>query len=216
MVATPGRLKDFVDKTYITFDDVRFIVLDEADRMLDLGFMPAVEELMRNPTMVPVGQRQTLMFSATFPEDIQRLAGKFLKEYIFITVGIVGGACADVEQNIYETTKFEKRNKLAEIIMAGDATGTMVFTETKRDADFLASFLSETKIPTTSIHGDRIQRQREEALRDFKTGRMKILVATSVAARGLGELQNYHLLCLHLIENHMEIKEYKCLFYFNL
>lgn len=186
-MATPGRLKDFVDKTYITFDDIRFVVLDEADRMLDLGFMTAVEQIMDNPTMTPVANRQTLMFSATFPEDIQRLAGKFLNNYLFITVGIVGGACADVEQSIFEVTKFEKRGKLSEVLDAEDPVGTIVFVETKRNADFLASYLSESKHPTTSIHGDRLQRQREEALSDFKSGRMKILIATSVAARGLGK-----------------------------
>lgn len=186
LVATPGRLKDFVNKAFITFDHVKFMVLDEADRMLDMGFMPDVDLVVNHSTMPKVGQRQTLMFSATFPVEIQLLAGKFLKDYIFITVGIIGGACSDVEQKFFELTKFEKRAKLLEIINSEDPKGTMIFVETKRNADFLASILSETKIPTTSIHGDRMQRQREEALNDFKIGKMKILIATSVAARGLG------------------------------
>lgn len=130
-------------------------------------------------------QRQTLMFSATFREEIQVAAGKFLQDYIFVAVGIVGGACSDVQQDIICMKKYEKRDKLIEILNDGDPQGTIVFVETKRDADFLASFLSETTHPTTSIHGDREQRQREEALADFKSGRMKILIATSVAARGL-------------------------------
>lgn len=199
LVATPGRLKDFVDKTFITFDQVKFMVLDEADRMLDMGFMAAVKDIMNNPTMVKTGVRQTLMFSATFPEEIQRLAGEFLKNYVFITVGIVGGACTDVEQTFFELTKFEKRDKLIELLKSGDASGTMVFVETKRTADFLASFVSETKIPTTSIHGDRMQRQREEALNDFKTGKMKILLATSVAARGLGTYDIWLMCSLQLL-----------------
>lgn len=186
MVATPGRLKDFVDKTYITFENIKYVVLDEADRMLDMGFQSSVEELMNNPTMVKTGKRQTLMFSATFPSDIQRLAGKYLHEYIFLTIGIVGGACQDVEQTIYEVGKFKKRDKLMELLNAEDPKGTMVFVETKRTADFLASFLSESEHPTTSIHGDRKQSQREEALSDFKNGKMKVIIATSVAARGLG------------------------------
>lgn len=125
------------------------------------------------------------MFSATFPEAIQVAAGKFLNDYIFVAIGIVGGACSDVQQIIHDVKKFEKRDKLIKILDASDPTGTIVFVETKRDADFLASFLSETTHPTTSIHGDREQKQREEALSDFKSGRMKILIATSVAARGL-------------------------------
>lgn len=185
LVATPGRLMDFVDKSYVTFHEVRFVVLDEADRMLDLGFMPVVDKIMSHSTMVPMHKRQTLMFSATFPEEVQMAAGKFLTDYIFIAIGIIGGACADVEQIIVNVKKYDKRDKLIQILDECDPAGTIVFVETKRDADFLASFLSETKHPTTSIHGDREQRQREEALRDFKSGRMKILIATSVAARGL-------------------------------
>lgn len=131
-------------------------------------------------------QRQTLMFSATFPKEIQVAAGRFLNDYIFLAIGVVGGACTDVQQEILSVKKYDKRNKLLEILnRSEDPTGTMVFVETKRDADFLASFLSETTHPTTSIHGDREQRQREEALADFKSGKMKILIATSVAARGL-------------------------------
>lgn len=187
LVATPGRLKDFCDKTYVTFENLKYFVLDEADRMLDMGFAPAVDEIMRNPTMVATGKRQTLMFSATFPNEIQRLAGKYLHEYIFITIGVVGGASSDVQQNVFQVSKFEKRKKLMEILNADDPRGTMVFVETKRTADFLASFLSESEHPTTSIHGDRKQQQREEALSDFKKGKMKVLIATSVAARGLGE-----------------------------
>lgn len=129
--------------------------------------------------------RQTLMFSATFPEEIQLAAAEYLKDYIFIAIGIIGGACTDVEQVVHNVKKYDKREKLTQILDASDPSGTIVFVETKRDADFLASFLSETKHPTTSIHGDREQKQREEALADFKSGRMKILIATSVAARGL-------------------------------
>lgn len=128
------------------------------------------------------------MFSATFPEEIQRLAGKFLSNYIFIAVGIVGGACTDVEQVIYDVKRYDKRKKLLEILNTSEPNGTLIFVETKRQADFLATFLSETQIPATSIHGDREQQQREQALADFKSLKMKILIATSVAARGLGNV----------------------------
>lgn len=185
LVATPGRLIDFVDRGFITFEDVRFVVLDEADRMLDLGFLPGIKQLMSNETMSKIDSRQTLMFSATFPEDIQVYAGEFLKNYVFLAIGIVGGACSDVEQHFINVEKFMKRNKLIEILNEKDPRGTMVFVETQRNADFLASILSETSYPTTSIHGGRKQPERELALGQFKRGEMHILIATSVAARGL-------------------------------
>ncbi|KRT86759.1 helicase [Oryctes borbonicus] len=125
------------------------------------------------------------MFSATFPEEIQRLAGKFLHDYIFVAVGIVGGACADVEQRFYEVDRFKKRQKLLELLREEGSERTLVFVETKRNADFIATFLSENDLSSTSIHGDRLQRERETALREFKQGVRNILVATDVAARGL-------------------------------
>ncbi|XP_054743116.1 ATP-dependent RNA helicase vasa isoform X3 [Anastrepha obliqua] len=184
LICTPGRLLDFVEKGFITFEETRYVVLDEADRMMDMGFKDSVNTVMNHPTMRPMEERQNLMFSATFPEEIQRLAGAFLSNYIFITIGVVGGACSDVTQEIFEVKKFQKRSKLMELL-SESSDGTIVFVETKRGADFLASLLSETEFPTTSIHGDRLQRQREMALADFKSGKMKVLIATSVAARGL-------------------------------
>lgn len=128
------------------------------------------------------------MFSATFPDDIQTAAQEFLNDYLFLTVGFVGGACSDVAQNFYEVAKFDKREKLEELLQdpARDPKErTLIFVQTKRNADFLATYLSGEGLPTTSIHGDRLQREREEALYDFRVGSMPILVATAVAARGL-------------------------------
>lgn len=185
LVATPGRLNDFVSRGHITFASIRFMVLDEADRMLDMGFLPCVEEIMNHDTMTATGDRTTLMFSATFPEEIQHLAGKFLYDYIFVAVGIVGGACADVEQRFYEVGKFKKRQKLLELLQEEGSERTLVFVETKRNVDFIAIFLCENDVSSTSIHGDRLQRERETALREFKQGVRNVLVATDVAARGL-------------------------------
>lgn len=185
VVATSGRLKDFVDKGTISFASVKYFILDEADRMLDMGFLPEVETMLGHPTMTAAGDRQTLMFSATFPEEIQHMAGKFLYNYIFITVGIIGSASTDVEQSFIQVSKFDKRKKLLEILKNDRGSKCLVFVETKRNADFVAAFLCENDIKTTSIHGDRLQREREQALWDFKKGICPVMVATGVGARGL-------------------------------
>ncbi|XP_075788563.1 putative ATP-dependent RNA helicase DDX4 isoform X1 [Pelodiscus sinensis] len=186
LCATPGRLMDIIGKEKIGLHKVRYLVLDEADRMLDMGFGPEMKKLISCPGMPSKDRRQTLMFSATFPEEIQRLAGEFLKpEYLFVAVGQVGGACSDVQQTILQVSQYSKREKLVEILQSIRDERTMVFVETKKKADFIATFLCQEKIATTSIHGDREQREREEALWDFRSGKCPVLVATSVAARGL-------------------------------
>lgn len=163
-------------------------MLDEADRMLDMSFILNIEEIWNHPTLNKQ-ELITLMFSATFSDSIQVLAGKFLRDYLFLTVGIVEGPSTDVEQEFMEVGKFKKREKLSEIFNqycnSADEDRILIFVETKRNADFLTSLLSETKINSTSIHGDRLQREHEEALRDFRTGKRKVLITTAVAARGL-------------------------------
>nr|ACD62525.1 Vasa [Silurus meridionalis] len=186
LCGTPGRLLDIIGRGEVGLSKVRYLVLDEADRMLDMGFEPTMRKLVNSPGMPPKEERQTLMFSATYPEDIQRLASDFLKvDYLFLAVGVVGGACSDIEQNIIQVTRYSKREQLLELLKATGTERTMVFVETKRSADFIATFLCQEKVPTTSIHGDREQREREKALGDFRTGQCPVLVATSVAARGL-------------------------------
>nr|XP_031531784.1 probable ATP-dependent RNA helicase DDX4 isoform X2 [Vicugna pacos] len=186
LCATPGRLMDIISKEKIGLRQVKYLVLDEADRMLDMGFGPEMKKLISCPGMPSKEQRQTLMFSATFPEEIQRLAGEFLKSnYLFVAVGQVGGACRDVQQTILQVGQYSKREKLVEILRNIGDERTMVFVETKKKADFIATFLCQEKISTTSIHGDREQREREQALGDFRCGKCPVLVATSVAARGL-------------------------------
>jgi len=185
LICTPGRLMDFVDKGKISFEDVKYLVLDEADRMLDMGFLPEVQRICNSAGMPKKGERTTLMFSATFSDEVQLLAKDLLENYIFKVVGMVGGACDDVTQVVWEVDKFAKREKLVEILKDVGTDRTMVFCETKKNADFLAGYLCGEGLPSTSIHGDRLQREREEALGDFKSGKFPIIVCTGVASRGL-------------------------------
>jgi probable ATP-dependent RNA helicase DDX4 len=173
--------------------------------MLDMGFEPEVRKIVSEFSMPAVGERQTLMFSATFPEEIQKLAGDFLNNYLFLTIGVVGGTTSDIDQTVVAVGEYERKEKLQEILTSAGADRTLVFVETKRNADYLASLLSQEEFPTTSIHGDRLQREREEALRDFRTGRSRVLVATSVAARGLDIPQVKHVINYDLPNN---IEEY--------
>ncbi|XP_072303944.1 probable ATP-dependent RNA helicase DDX4 [Eucyclogobius newberryi] len=199
---TPGRLLDVINRGKVGLSKLRYLVLDEADRMLDMGFEPDMRRLVGSPGMPTKENRQTLMFSATYPEDIQKLAADFLKtDYLFLAVGIVGGACSDVHQEFVEVTKFEKREKLLDALKVTGTERTMVFVETKRQADFIAAFLCQEKFPTTSIHGDREQREREQALADFRFGKCPILVATSVAARGLDIPDVQHVINFDLPNN---------------
>nr|BBB36990.1 Vasa protein [Argyrosomus japonicus] len=186
LCGTPGRLLDVIGRGKIGLSKLRYFVLDEADRMLDMGFEPDMRRLVGSPGMPTKEHRQTLMFSATYPEDIQRMAADFLKtDYLFLAVGVVGGACSDVEQTFVQVTKFSKREQLLDVLKTTGTERTMVFVETKRQADFIATYLCQENVPTTSIHGDREQREREQALADFRSGKCPVLVATSVAARGL-------------------------------
>uniref|UniRef100_A0A8C2GY47 RNA helicase n=1 Tax=Cyprinus carpio TaxID=7962 RepID=A0A8C2GY47_CYPCA len=193
LCGTPGRLLDIIGRGKVGLSKLRYLVLDEADRMLDMGFEPDMQKLVGSPGMPSKEDRQTLMFSATYPEDIQRMAADFLKvDYIFLAVGVVGGACSDVEQTIIQVDQYSKRDQLLEVLKSTGNERTMVFVETKRSADFIATFLCQEKISTTSIHGDREQREREKALSDFRLGQCPVLVATSVAARGLDIEQVQH------------------------
>ncbi|KFU95472.1 putative ATP-dependent RNA helicase DDX4, partial [Chaetura pelagica] len=186
LCATPGRLLDVIRREKIGLCNVQYLVLDEADRMLDMGFGMDMKNLISFPNMPPKNKRQTLMFSATFPEEVQRLAGEFLKpDYLFVVVGRVGGACSDVQQSVLQVSQYSRRDKLVEILQSIGHERTMVFVDKKKKADYIAAFLCQENIPATSIHGDREQKEREIALHDFRSGKCPVLVATSVAARGL-------------------------------
>ncbi|KAF4542575.1 RNA helicase ATP-dependent DEAD-box conserved site [Lasiodiplodia theobromae] len=185
LVATPGRLVDLMERGRISLQNIKYLVLDEADRMLDMGFEPQIRRIVEGEDMPPVDGRQTLMFSATFPRDIQMLARDFLKDYIFLSVGRVGSTSENITQKVEYVEDVDKRSVLLDILHTVGTGLTLIFVETKRMADSLSDFLINQGFPATSIHGDRTQREREKALEMFRSGRCPILVATAVAARGL-------------------------------
>ncbi|KAJ1966654.1 ATP-dependent RNA helicase ded1, partial [Dispira parvispora] len=188
LIATPGRLVDLLERGRVSLASVHFFVLDEADRMLDMGFEPQIRRIVEGEDLPDVNDRQTLMFSATFPREIQMLARDFLKDYVFLTVGRVGSTSENITQKLEYVEEEDKRSVLLDILLAqnGQEGGlTLIFVETKRNADSLCDFLLNQNLPATSIHGDRTQRDRERALDSFRSGRTPVMVATAVAARGL-------------------------------
>ena len=186
LVATPGRLLDCLEKKKVTLSQVRFLVIDEADRMLDMGFIPSVKTIVFNFDLPNKTHRRTIMFSATFPDEIQRISCDFLsRKYLFVTVGKSGAPVNAIKQKILCVSQSDKLNKLMELLVQLQGQKVLVFVENKRQADLLASQVCQEHMQATSIHGSRMQQEREQALFEFKSGRRAILIATAVAARGL-------------------------------
>ncbi|KAJ6222945.1 hypothetical protein RDWZM_001490 [Blomia tropicalis] len=182
------RLIDMVERGKVSLESISHLVLDEADRMLDMGFEPQIRQIVLNSNMPPVGIRQTLMFSATFPKKVQELARNFLEDYIFLSVGRVGSTSENITQKIEWVEENNKRSYLLDLLrieVSGPESLTLIFVETKKGADCLENFLEVNGCQVTSIHGDRSQNEREGALHSFRNGHTPILVATAVAARGL-------------------------------
>jgi len=199
IVATPGRLVDMLDRGRISMSLLQYLIFDEADRMLDMGFEPQIRQIVEDTDMPREG-RQTCMFSATFPKEIQRLAKDFLEDYIFLSVGRVGSVSENVTQKVVYASERDKYDSLLNILPSCDGL-TLIFVETKRNADHLEDLLIREGVNAVSIHGDRTQQEREAALAQFKSGHSPILVATSLAARGLDIPNVMHVINFDLPSN---------------
>ena len=181
LVATPGRLLDHVEQRTVQLNQVQMLVLDEADRMLDMGFMPDLKRIL---ALLPKA-RQNLMFSATFSPEIKKLSAEFLNDPVLVEVSRSNATAENVTQKVYLTSQEGKQAKLIEILQENPATQAIVFTKTKLTASRLARQLVRAGIQADAIHGDKSQLERIQALDAFKQGKVAALVATDVAARGL-------------------------------
>jgi ATP-dependent RNA helicase RhlE len=190
VVATPGRLLDLVQQRAITLSDVRMLVLDEADRMLDMGF---INDVMKITDAIPK-QRQTMMFSATLPPRIRTLAAKLLTNPEHIAIDAVGSAAETLDQSVYFVDKADKRALLAWVIDDLGIDRTLTFTRTKHGADRVVEFLQKRGVTSAAIHGNKSQNARERALDLFKKGKIRVLVASDIAARGIDIDQLSHVI----------------------
>jgi ATP-dependent RNA helicase RhlE len=181
LIATPGRLLDLAEQRALDLREVRYFVLDEADRMLDMGFIHAIRRVLK---LLPP-QRQNLMFSATYSAEIRELAQRFLRDPVTVEVAPRNATADRIEQTVYRVSKEHKRHLLAHLIESGNWHQVLVFTRTKHGANRLAQQLEGSGIRSAAIHGNKSQGARVRALADFKENRVTALVATEVAARGL-------------------------------
>mmetsp|Transcript_15081 Transcript_15081/g.32723 ORF Transcript_15081/g.32723 Transcript_15081/m.32723 type:complete len:649 (+) Transcript_15081:72-2018(+) len=191
LVATPGRLADFLDRDLVSLSKCKFLVLDEADRMLDMGFEPQLRKIVEEKDMPHRNDRQTLLFSATFPKPLQIIAqNSYLrKDYAQVAVGKVGASNKSVEQRIVKIegngSKQDKLTVLLELLKQGKRSSTILFVNKKHVANWVAQKLGQKSIRCSQIHGDRSQGQRENALAQFRSGKVDVLVATDAVSRGI-------------------------------
>ena len=180
IVATPGRLEDYIKRRLVKLDSIKMLVFDEVDRMLDMGFQPAIQRIVAELPQ----QRQTLCYSATLEGAVREVAKKYLKDPVRVEIGNLSKPAENVELRTFEVDK-DKKTELLEHLLGKETGSFLVFVRTKHGADRLAQKLSRSGHMATQIHGDRTQSQRNSALRSFTEGKHRVLVATDVAARGI-------------------------------
>ncbi len=181
LVATPGRLLDLMNQGYISLDDIKYFVLDEADRMLDMGFIHDIKKIL---AQLPK-KRQSLFFSATMPKNILDLSNQILNHPKKVTVNPVSSTAESIQQYLYTTNKSDKSSLLLHILNDQKIDQVLVFSRTKHGADRIVRNLRKKNIECAAIHGNKSQNQRQKALKEFKIGQINALVATDIAARGI-------------------------------
>jgi ATP-dependent RNA helicase RhlE len=181
VVATPGRLLDHLEKQNVVLDEIEVLVLDEADRMLDMGFAPQINRIVAQLH----SYRQTLLFSATMPPEVEALARKYLRKPVVVQVGRRSGAATTVQHFVYPCPKDKKTSLLVELLKKESLDSVLVFTRTKHGADRVVKALEKAGINAGAMHADKTQGQRTKALDDFKNAKLRVLVATDIAQRGL-------------------------------
>ncbi len=181
LVATPGRLLDLMDQGYVKLNDIEYFVLDEADRMLDMGFINDIKKVI---AQLPA-KRQSLFFSATMPYNIVKLSRKILKAPVKVEASAVSSTADTIQQYLYYTNQSTKKDLLNHILRDRKIDQVLLFARTKHGADRITRNLKKEKITAAAIHGDKAQNARQRALQDFKDGKIRVLVATDIAARGI-------------------------------
>ena len=181
IVATPGRLLDHMERQNVAFDDLEVLVLDEADRMLDMGFAPQLNKIVADVPRF----RQTLLFSATMPPEVEALARKYLRKPLVIQVGRRSSAASTVTHAVYPVPQNKKSDLLAKLLTDMTTGSILIFSRTKHGADRVVRHLESKGISATAMHADKSQGERTRALEDFKSGKVRVLVATDIAQRGL-------------------------------
>ena len=181
LVATPGRLLDLMQQGFINLESIQYFVIDEADRMLDSGFLNDVKKIIRK---MPV-KKQTLLFSATIPPEIKELSEKLLQNPVKVEAHPVSSTSKKIDQFVYHIEKHKKQDLLTTLLQKGNMDRVLVFTTMKHHADKIAKQLDRSGIRSAAIHGNKSQRQRQDALENFKLRKVRVLIATDIVARGI-------------------------------